>query len=171
MSQTTRRPTPENPEEPTINPIGMVEEYVIDQDWHAERIDEFELWAEIPTQWGNFRLWTTYHENTGFLQFNCYLTLKIPPRLWGRTAETMALINERIWVGHFEVWNEEMTPVLRVVLPMRGAPLSEEQVEDILTSIHQDADRFFPALQWVIWGGKKPEEAVATAMIETEGEA
>ena len=86
-------------------------------------------------------------------------------------AHTITLMNERVWLGHFEVWTEEQVPVFRIVLPLRGGELYEEQLSDIMTSIHEETERFFPAIQWVVWGGKTPEEAIAAAIVETEGEA
>jgi hypothetical protein len=34
-----------------------------------------------------------------------------------------------------------------------------------------ESERFYPAFQFVIWGGKPPEEAVAAALIDPVGEA
>jgi len=34
-----------------------------------------------------------------------------------------------------------------------------------------ECERFYPAFQFVIWGGKSPAEAIAAAMLETVGEA
>ncbi|MBF0116049.1 MAG: YbjN domain-containing protein [Magnetococcales bacterium] len=159
------------PEYPTNNPVSMVEEFVINQDWNSERSNEYELWAEVPSQWGNQRLWVVYHEETGYLQFNCYLNLKIPARQFLSAVHTMTLMNERVWLGHFEIWSEEQVPVFRVVLPLRKTELQEPQLEDVMTAMQDETDRFFPAIQWVVWGGKTPEEAIAAAIVETEGEA
>ena len=156
---------------PDDNPVGLVEEYVINQDWNAERSNEHELWAELPSQWGNQKLWVVFHEDTGFLQLNCYLNLKIPPRQMVPAAQTITLMNERVWLGHFEIWSEEQVPVFRVVLPLRKATLHETQLEDVMTAIQDETERFFPAIQWVVWGGKTPEESIAAAIVETEGEA
>lgn len=153
------------------NPIGLVEEYMISQDWNSERSGEYELWAELPSQWGNQRLWVVFHEETGFLQFNGYLNLKIPDRHMVHAAQTITLMNERVWLGHFEIWGEEQVPVFRIVLPLREAELGAAQLEDIVVAIVEEAERFFPAIQWVVWGGKTPEEAIAAAIVETEGEA
>ncbi|MBF0370244.1 MAG: YbjN domain-containing protein [Magnetococcales bacterium] len=156
---------------PGNNPISMIEEYAIDQEWNSERTNENELWAEIPSQWGNQRLWAAFHEDMGFLQVNCYLNIKIPPRFVKEVAHTITLINERIWLGHFEIWGEEQSPVFRVVVPLRGSELTVEQMEDIIAAVYQEMERFFPTFQWVIWGGKKPDDAVAATIVETEGEA
>lgn len=153
------------------NPVGLVEEYVINQDWSSERSGEYELWAEMPNQWGTQKLWVVFHEENGFLQFNCYINLKIPSRQSKHAIETITLMNERVWLGHFEIWSEEQVPVFRVVVPLREATLVDEQLEDIMQAIIDETERFFPAIQWVVWGGKTPEEAIAASMIETEGEA
>ena len=34
-----------------------------------------------------------------------------------------------------------------------------------------ECERFFPAFQFVLWGGKTPQEALAAAMLECVGEA
>jgi hypothetical protein len=34
-----------------------------------------------------------------------------------------------------------------------------------------DCERFYPAFQYVVWGGKSASDALAAAMIETVGEA
>ncbi|MEO5364977.1 MAG: YbjN domain-containing protein [Magnetococcus sp. WYHC-3] len=153
------------------NPVGRLEEYLIQQDWGADRTNEYELWTEIPSQWGSHRLWVVFHEDTRFLQLNCYLNIKIPRRFFAAVAETMALLNERIWLGHFEIWTEEYVPVFRVVVPLRGSTLHDEQVDDLLGAVYQESERFYPTFQWIIWGGKTPAEAVSAAMLDTEGEA
>ncbi len=171
MSQAFDRMDPSFMKEFEENPLALVEEYTIQQDLSSERTNESELWIELPSQWGNHRLWVTHHDASGLLQFNCYINLKIPPTFLQRIAELTMLINGRVWLGHFEVWLEEMTPVFRIVIPLRGTRLVEQQVEDAMVALGQEIDRYYTAFQWVIWGGKDPTEAIAASMIETAGEA
>ena len=42
---------------------------------------------------------------------------------------------------------------------------------DLVDIALSECERFYPAFQLVIWGGKPAEEAMATAMIEPIGEA
>ncbi|MBF0186837.1 MAG: YbjN domain-containing protein [Magnetococcales bacterium] len=156
---------------PLSNPISQVEAFIIARDWHADRVNEHELWAELPDQWGGSRLWVTLHESGLFLQFNSYMNIKVPPRMVERIGQTIMLMNERILLGHFEIWSEESVPLFRVVVPVRDGVLSDSQMQDIMESILQETERFYPAFQWMIWGGKSPEEAVAAAIVETAGEA
>ena len=51
----------------------------------------------------------------------------------------------------------------------RGA--SVEQLEDLVDIALNECERFYPAFQFVLWGGKSPTEAIDAAVIETAGEA
>jgi hypothetical protein len=159
------------PDQLHSNPISLIEEYAITQDWSADRSNDNELWAELPGQWGNQKLWVAYHKDSGFLQFNTYISIKIPPKKCIDVAHAITLINERVWLGHFEIWQEEQVPLFRIVLPLSGSILNKEQLADIIKSISDETTRFFPAIQWIVWGGKTPKEAIAAAIIETQGEA
>jgi len=44
-------------------------------------------------------------------------------------------------------------------------------MEDLVEVALNEAERFFPAFQFVIWGGKTAEEAVAASMLDVAGEA
>jgi len=44
-------------------------------------------------------------------------------------------------------------------------------VEDLLDVTISECERFYPAFQFLVWGGKSPSEALDAAIIETVGEA
>src|SRR3990167_4376558 len=46
-----------------------------------------------------------------------------------------------------------------------------EQMEEIINNAVLECDRLYPALQFVLWGDKNPEEALMAAMLDTYGEA
>jgi hypothetical protein len=46
-----------------------------------------------------------------------------------------------------------------------------KQIEDLVEISLSECERFFPAFQLVVWGGKSAEEAIAAAMIDPIGEA
>jgi hypothetical protein len=55
---------------------------------------------------------------------------------------------------------------------MRGMPgASVEQLEDLLEIALTECERFYPAFQYVVWGGKTPTEAMDAALLTTVGEA
>jgi hypothetical protein len=46
-----------------------------------------------------------------------------------------------------------------------------QQIEDLMHNGLAECERFYPAFQYAIWGGKSASDAVAAAMIDTVGEA
>ena len=55
---------------------------------------------------------------------------------------------------------------------LRGAhSASVEQLEDLVDVALTECERFFPAFQFVIWGGKSAEEAMQASLLDIAGEA
>ncbi|MDB5681183.1 MAG: hypothetical protein JWO16_988, partial [Sphingomonas bacterium] len=52
-----------------------------------------------------------------------------------------------------------------------GGTLSHERAELLIESAIDECERFYPVIQFVLWGGKSPKEALAASMTETQGEA
>ena len=77
-----------------------------------------------------------------------------------------------MWLGHFEIGSEDGVPLFRHTVLLRGqGGASVEQVEDLVDIAVAECERFFPAFQFLLWGGKTPAEAVAASMLDTVGEA
>ena len=67
---------------------------------------------------------------------------------------------------------EDGMPSFRHAVLLRGAPgASAESLEDMIDIAITECERFFPAFQFVLWGGKTPTEALQAAMLECVGEA
>jgi protein gp37 len=54
-----------------------------------------------------------------------------------------------------------------LALPPLNRPLAQALVESAI----DECDRFYPAFQFVLWGGKTPREALEAAMVDAAGEA
>jgi hypothetical protein len=106
------------------------------------------------------------------MHFTCTFDLKVPaPR---RTAlyELLTKANERLWIGHFGMDSDDGMPLFRHSVLLRGAPgASAESLEDMIDIAITECERFYPAFQFVLWGGKSPTEALEAAMLECVGEA
>jgi hypothetical protein len=88
--------------------------------------------------------------------------------------ETMALVNEQLWVGHFELWTTSGVLLYRHAAMIDGddgGTLSLSAAELLVETAVEECERFYPVFQFVLWGGKTPKEALAAALIETQGEA
>ncbi|MCC6469052.1 MAG: YbjN domain-containing protein [Alphaproteobacteria bacterium] len=154
------------------NPLDLVEEIVSAHDWPFERAGEEELLAQIAGRWGDYRLFFAWHPDLCALQFSCSLDVKVPDARKRPVVDLLALINESLWAGHFELCLDDATPTFRHSLLLRGAGgAAVEQLEDLVDIALSESDRFYPAFQFVIWGGKNPSDAMVSAMVDTIGEA
>lgn len=154
------------------NPLDAVEQIAIANDWTYERTAEDELAAELPGQWCNYRVWYSWQAETGILHLACALDMKVPAGKRIGLYHLLALANEKLWLGHFDLWSDEGVPVFRhASLVREGGAVSMEIIEDLTEIAVGECERFFPAFQFHLWGGKSPPEALTAALLETEGEA
>ena len=154
------------------NPIDLVEEIVIANDWAHDRASEEELVVEISGRWCDYRLYFVWQEELCALHFSCGFDMKVPRGRRSAVYELLALANEKLWLGHFDLSAEENSPAFRHAVLLRGvSAASAEQVEDLVDIALSECERFYPAFQFVVWGGKSPAQAIASAMIDPVGEA
>lgn len=156
----------------STSPIDVLEQIVAANDWAFERPSNEEMAVQLPSRWCDFNFYVAWDEVVSTVQFTLNLHLRVPGTRRPPVHELLALVNEKVWMGHFAVWNDEGLLVYRHALPLRdsGGPTTA-QMEDLIQTAMGECERFYPAFQYVIWGGKSASEAVAAAMIETVGEA
>jgi hypothetical protein len=106
------------------------------------------------------------------LQFLAFPDIKVAVEKRTAIYEALGLINEQLWLGHFEMWSASGLIVFRhAALVSDGDSLSFDQAEAIAEAALEECERFYPVFQFVLWGGKSPGEAISAALIETAGEA
>ena len=106
------------------------------------------------------------------MHFSCGFDMKVPKGRRAPVYELLALANEKLWLGHFDLSAEDNSPAFRHAILLSGVPgASAEQVEDLVDIALSECERFYPAFQFVVWGGKSPAQAIASAMIDPVGEA
>jgi len=44
-------------------------------------------------------------------------------------------------------------------------------MEDLVEIALKECEKFYPAIHFMLWGNKSPKDAVASAMLETKGQA
>ena len=154
------------------NPLDVVEEIVTAHEWSFERETSDELSVCIGGGWCDYHLGFTHNPHYGGLQVACAYDVRVPARKRTEVCSLLAMVNERLWLGHFDLWSEEGIPMFRHVLLTVGDPSATAgQVERMIEIAITECERYYPAFQFVLWGGKSAEDAVAAAMFETMGEA
>ncbi len=154
------------------NPLDAVEQIVSHNNWPFERHSAEDITVEIAGRWCAYQLWFCWRADISALQFSCAFDMKVPEAKREPIFHLLALTNERLCFGHFELWSDEGLPVFRHAMLLRESPgLSSAQMQDTIDIALTESERFYPAFQHVIWGGKRPDEAIALALVDTLGEA
>jgi len=159
-------------EETSYNPLDLAELVIMDRDWVFDRPGEGELIAEMSGAWCNYRIWFTWQEDSGGLTLSCALDSKLQKQSLTKVHSLLALVNEKMWLGHFDISSEDGAVVFRhSLLLIEGAGTTAEHLQQLLDIAISECDRFYPAFQSVVWGGKTAADALAIAMFETIAEA
>ncbi len=154
------------------NPLDLAEQLIMDRDWLFDRPVDEELVAEVQASWCNFRIWFTWQQELGAVIFSCAYDSKIPEKQRAKIYPLLAAVNERMWLGHFDIGAEDGLIMFRHALLLRGGAFATpEQLEDLIDIAMTECNRFYPAFQSVLWGGNTPAEALQIAMLDTVGEA
>jgi hypothetical protein len=154
-------------------PIDMLESYFAAHGWEHHREDD-EIVAKVKGSWTEYELRAIWREDDGVLQFLAFPDVRVAEHSRPAIYEAMGLINEQLWIGHFELWSASGILLYRHAAMVEGderGQLSLDQAELLVESAIDECERFYPVFQFVLWGGKTPREALAAALTETHGEA
>jgi hypothetical protein len=154
------------------NPLAVVERMASGNDWPFERSGEDEIALVVTGKWTNYQVSFTWMGDIEALHLACAFDIRIPETRLADVQQLIAMINEQLWIGHFDVWTQNGMVMFRHALVLSGgvAP-SGGQCEAVFSSALDACERYFPAFQFVVWAGKSAREAMAASMFETSGEA
>ena len=157
---------------PEVPPLDIIEEVVNNQGWHLNRVCEEEMTAVYNGRWCDYSLHFAWSNEIHAINFTCAFDIRVPDKKSSTVNNLLALINDKLWLGHFCIWQKEALPMYRHALPLRGVDnFAHQQVEDLLESAITACEKFYPAFQYVIWGGKNPQQAIVASILEPMGEA
>lgn len=152
-------------------PIDMLESYFAAHGWTYEREDE-EVVAKVKGSWTEYELRAIWRDDDGVLQFLAFPDIRVPDERRAALYETIGLVNEQLWIGHFDMWNHEGVVLFRNShLLTGGAEVTPQQCEALLRSATESCDLYYQAFQFVVWAGKSAAEALESVLFETVGEA
>ncbi len=158
--------------DPSSNPLEVVERMAAGNNWPFERAGEDEIALVVTGRWTNYQVSFTWMGDIEALHLACAFDIRIPDTRLAEVQRLIAMINEQLWIGHFDVWTQNGMVMFRHALVLSGgvAP-SGGQCEAVFSSALDACERYFPAFQFVVWAGKPAREAMEASMFETSGEA
>jgi len=153
-------------------PVDMLASLFEARGWPCQFLGEDEISGEIKGSWASYEVRGVWRREDHVLQLLCLPEIRVTDDKRAAVFELLALVNEQLWVGHFDLWSNG-----NVVLYRHGLLLGDEgllslgQAQVAVEAAIEECDRFYPAFQFVLWGDKTPAEALASSMVDAAGEA
>ena len=156
----------------SLNPIDVVEEVIYSKKWTFSRADDYELVAEIASKWCQYRFYFTWSEQIRAISLTVTFDLKFPHAKIKDAQELLALINEKLWIGHFDITSKNGIPAYRhTVLSFPEDEVLHHQLENLVDIAIYECEKFYPAFQLVLFEDSDPGRALAISTFDTIGVA
>jgi hypothetical protein len=154
-----------------IDPLDVVEHVLTAENLDFDRTDDGDLAFALTGDWKDYELWFAWRPEADCLQLCLSLDVRAKKSKRGAAYELVSMINQRVWLGHFEVWAEDGEVVFRHAMALAtGDRPTLAQAASMIDTAVEAADRFFPAFDFML-KGKSPTDAIAACMFETIGSA
>jgi hypothetical protein len=153
-------------------PLEMLAALFDARGWDYDMSSDEEVSAEFKGSWTSYQIRAIWREEDNALQLLVIPDVSVPTEKRDDIYTALGLINEQLWLGHFDLWSSNGMLLFRhgSLLPPNGL-LGVDQAQTIIDVALDECERFYPVFQFIIWGGKSPQDALAAALIETHGEA
>ena len=155
----------------TMNPVDLMERTANIHDWGCERTSADELTLIVAGNWTDYHISLNWRDDLESLHLACAFDFKVPENRLSEIYRLIAQINEQLWLGHFDLWTQEGLIMFRHGLMLNGSIATTHQCEALLKAALEACERYYQAFQFVVWAGKPSNEALVSAMFDTEGRA
>jgi hypothetical protein len=153
-------------------PVEMLAALFEARGWPCEVLSDEEMTGEVQGSWANYQLRAIWREADNVLQFLCLPDIRVTSEKKQRAYELLCLVNEQMWIGHFDIWsNGDVLLYRHGALLGDDGVLSLDQAQALVETAIDECDRFYPAFQFVLWGDKSPRAALESALVDAAGEA
>jgi len=154
------------------SPLDVVEHMAAGNNWPFERAGEDEIGLVVTGRWTNYQVSFTWMNEIETLHLACAFDMKVPDPRLADVQRLIGLINEQMWIGHFDFWEKDGLIMFRHALMLAGGTsATDDQCEALLGAAVQACERHFQAFQFVVWAGKTAREALSASLFETTGRA
>lgn len=153
-------------------PVDMLAALFDARGWAYESVSHTEMSGEIQGSWTKYQLRGIWRTEDNVLQLICLPDIRIADEKRVAAYELLSLVNEQMWLGHFDMWSNG-----GILLYRNGSVLGDDgllsiaQAQQLVETAIEECDRFYPAFQFVLWGDKSPRDALDNALVDAAGEA
>ena len=155
-----------------LNPIDVVEDVIYEKKWNFSRSDDCELVADIASNWCQYRLYFTWSELVRAMSFTITFDLKFPQTKIIKAYELIGLINEKLWIGHFDITNKNGIPAYRhTILSTTDNDFLHKKLEDLVDIAIYECEKYYPSFQQVLFDEIEPSRSLVFTNFEVLGSA
>ena len=155
-----------------MHPIDVVETLAQHYDWAFDRVAEDQITMAIEGAWRTYSItlaWSAYDET---LRMICTFEMEPPKATLPQLYEALNAINDRCWAGAYTYWEDQQLMVYRYGLVLAGGQVAgPDQIDTMISAAVTSAERYYPALQLVVWGDRSVKDALEVAIAEAYGRA
>ena len=102
------------------HPLDVLERLASLNEWTFDRADDDEMSIAVPGSWTEYHVAFTWIADVEALHVACAFDLKVPDRRRNEMLHLVSLVNEQMWVGHFDLWSSENVVMYRHALLLAG---------------------------------------------------
>ena len=155
-----------------VHPIDIVESLAAHHAWEFDRISDEQIAMAVEGQWRTYSITLAWSAMDETLRLICTFDLAPPAEKMPQLFELLNDINDQCWAGAFTYWAEQQMIVYRYGLVLSGGQeASADQIDTMINAAVMSAERYYPAMQLMIWGDRTPQSALQVAIAEAYGHA
>ena len=140
------------------HPVDVVERLAAVNEWAFDRAEVDEISILVSGDFANYDVAFTWLPEIESLHVSCSFDLKSPPHKRAAIGELMQLINEQLWLGHFDLWSQQDIVMFRHSLCLAGgARASDAQCGAVVKAAVDACETYFQAFQFVLWANRATE--------------
>jgi hypothetical protein len=155
-----------------LHPIDIVESLAEHHDWEFDRVTEDQIAMAVEGQWRTYSLTLAWSPADETLRLICTFEMEPPDDRLPALYDVLNRCNDMVWTGAFTYWGDQKLMVWRYGLCLAGGQIAQpEQIDRLIGAAVMAAERFYPAFQLAVWGGRDPDSALNVAIAEAYGRA
>ena len=155
-----------------LHPIDIVETLAEHHAWEFDRIADDQIAMAVEGQWRTYSITLAWSSQDDTLRLICTFEMEPPEEALPDLHAGLNAINDRCWAGAFTYWHAQRLMTYRYGLVLAAEQMPEpDQIDRLIGTAVMACERYYPAFQLVVWGGKTPEQALGIAMADAYGRA
>ncbi len=152
------------------HPVDVIEQVANANEWAFERAGDDEIAISVAGNWTDYHISFSWMEDFEALHLACAFDIKVTETRVTEVMRLLALINEQMLFGHFDLWEQEGAIMFRQALLLNGGvEPTGQQVEVLLSTALEACECYFQAFQFVVWSGVPARDALRSVLFETHG--